>query len=127
MDARWSASGRCAEGLSPVRRRLCGISDLRETDSKGFAMHDGAPGVFVVRQGKQIRVWRDACPHVHGAPLAWRRDAYLSADGSQIVCHAHGARFEPHDGRCVVGPALGEALTPVPWVTDAEGGIWIDE
>ena len=69
------------------------------------------------------RAWRDACPHVAGAPLAWRKNAYLSADGRHLVCHAHGARFDPASGRCLLGPALGQSLQPLALVLHSNGEV----
>ena len=69
------------------------------------------------------RAWRDACPHVAGAPLAWRKNAYLSADGRHLVCHAHGARFDPATGACLIGPALGQSLCAVPITIDEHGEV----
>ena len=55
--------------------------------------------------------------------MAWRRHAYLSPDGRQVMCHAHGARFEPDTGLCVHGPCRGQRLRPVPLHVDAEGTV----
>ena len=72
-----------------------------------------------------MKGWLNACPHVDGAPLAWRKDAYLSADGQTIVCYGHGAVFDPESGVCVRGPCIGQRLTPVPLERDAHGILWI--
>lgn len=101
-------------------RPLCAASDLPEGTAKGFAAH----GMLVVRHGGQVYGWRDACPHYGDTPLAWRRDAYLNADASRIVCAAHGALFEPDTGLCTLGPCLGQSLTPVT-VTMGAGG-WLE-
>jgi nitrite reductase/ring-hydroxylating ferredoxin subunit len=82
--------------------------------------------MFVVRRGERVRGWLDACPHVDGAPLAWRKDAYLSADGASIVCYGHGAVFDIETGVCTQGPCVGQALTPVAVQRDEEGALWID-
>lgn len=82
--------------------------------------------MFVVRSGAQVRGWLDACPHVDGAPLAWRKDAYLSADGSSIVCYGHGAVFDIDTGVCTKGPCVGQALRPVEVHSDEEGVLWLD-
>jgi nitrite reductase/ring-hydroxylating ferredoxin subunit len=95
---------------------LCALSDLPPGSARGFG------AVFAVHTAAGVKVWRDRCPH-EGLPLPWRRDAYLSSDGGAIVCHAHGARFEPATGRCVMGPCLGESLTPVAAWLDARGNL----
>lgn len=91
--------------------RLCALAQLSEGQSRGFdpwgAGHDQ---VFALLHQGQVRVYRNSCPHLD-VPLEYRKDRYLSADGAWIICYAHGARFDPFDGRCVYGPCLDEHLT----------------
>jgi len=103
---------------------LTNIDELADGDSRGF--DPGASGrdtMFVVRQGAALHAYLNACPHIDGAPMAWRKDAYLSGDRRHIVCHAHGARFDIASGRCVLGPCENQALTPIPLKTLPSGGI----
>lgn len=103
---------------------LCQRDALPEQGARGFdpegAGHDT---LFLVRQGHDVYGWRDACPHMDGAAMAWRKDAYLSGDGRFIVCHAHGARFDIRTGKCLLGPCEGDSLTPVALHIDAAGAI----
>ena len=92
----------------------------------GQARGHAALGIFVVRHRGQVHAWRDACPHYGSTPLAWRRDAYLNADASRIVCAAHGAQFEPDTGLCTLGPCLGQSLTRVVLRLNAAGGLEFD-
>jgi len=93
--------------------RLCHLNDLPDGASRGFdPRRSGQDTLLVVRQGRRLFAYADACPH-HGTPMAWRKDAYLNAAGDRIVCAAHGAQFEIHTGRCTLGPCLDEALVPV--------------
>lgn len=101
---------------------LCHSSELLEGSAKGFERLQ----VFALCYHAQIHVWRDLCPHHGTTPLAWRRDAYLNADASRIVCAAHGAQFEPDTGLCTLGPCLGESLTRVPTRMNADGDIDIE-
>jgi nitrite reductase/ring-hydroxylating ferredoxin subunit len=79
--------------------------------SRGFdPMNQGKDAVFIVRIGQNLHAWHNDCPHVQGAPLAWRRDAYLSADGQRIVCAAHGAEFDRVSGVCTLGPCRNQSL-----------------
>lgn len=80
--------------------------------------------MFVVRHRGRVQGWRNACPHVAGAPMAWRKDSYLSADAQHIVCSAHGAQFNIDTGLCTRGPCVGESLSRVV-VHEAEGDIYI--
>ncbi len=107
---------------------LCQADEIGEGQSRGFDPHEsGEDTMFVVRWGGVLQAWRNACPHVDGAPMAWRKNAYLNADGSRIVCHAHGAEFLPDSGTCVQGPCIGKRLTAVPIVIDARGDLLVTE
>jgi len=106
----------------PAARTLCALADLPDRQSRGFdPFNAGHDTMFVVRQGQQVFAYRDACPHWADTRLPWRRHAYLSGDGSQIVCSAHGARFDIRTGTCVLGPCIGQALTLVPLQISASG------
>ena len=93
--------------------RLCHLDELPDGGARGFdPQASGRDALFVVRRGRDLRAWLDACPH-YGTPLPWRKDAYLNAAGDRIVCAAHGAQFELEHGLCTLGPCLGDALTPL--------------
>jgi len=94
--------------------RLANVADLPDPGARGFdPCEEGRDTLFVVRRGEVLRAYRDACPHFGGTPMAWRKDAYLNGDGTRIVCHAHGAQFDIASGECLLGPCLGQRLTPV--------------
>ena len=103
---------------------LCRADAIGEGRSRGFDPHGiGSDTVFLVRFRGQLHAWRDACPHVDGAPMAWRKDAYLNAAGTRITCHAHGAQFEPDTGACISGPCIGRSLQRVAIEIDAQGEV----
>jgi nitrite reductase/ring-hydroxylating ferredoxin subunit len=103
---------------------LTRIDEIADGDSRGFdPTGSGRDTLFVVRQGNALHAYRNACPHIDGAPMAWRKDAYLSGDRQHIVCHAHGARFDIASGVCVLGPCEGQALTPVTLQIHSSGEI----
>jgi nitrite reductase/ring-hydroxylating ferredoxin subunit len=105
--------------------RLCHLDDLPDGGSRGFdPQRRGQDSVLIVRRGQQLQAYADSCPH-HGTPMAWRKDAYLDAAGQHIVCAAHGALFEIDTGRCVLGPCLGDHLTPLPLTLQKDGEIHI--
>lgn len=112
------------EAGRPRWSRLCRADEIGEGQSRGFDP-DGEQrdALFVVRWHGALHAWRNACPHIGGAPMAWRRDAYMNANGTRVVCHAHGAEFMPDTGLCVQGPCLGERLMAVEIVIDADGGL----
>lgn len=104
--------------------RLCHQQELAEGQARGFDPEQrGQDGLLLVRHQGRLHAWRNACPHVDGAPLAWRKDAYLSADGRHIVCYAHGARFDIETGQCIAGPALGQSLTRLPLHLHHDGEV----
>jgi nitrite reductase/ring-hydroxylating ferredoxin subunit len=110
--------------MKPAEVKVANLFELADGQSRGFdPCGRGRDTVFIVRRGGHLHAWRDACPHLgnEGSPMAWRKDAYLNHDGTRIVCHAHGAQFDLVTGLCLLGPCLGQSLTPVP-VRVGEGG-----
>lgn len=105
---------------------LCRLADLAPGSARGFdPWHEGQDTMFVVRREGGVRAWRNDCPHMPGAPLAWRKDAYLSVDGRSIVCYGHGATFDLDTGQCITGPCMGQALSAVAVHVTAGGEIWL--
>lgn len=105
---------------------LCRLQDIADGGARGFDPGGaGRDTVFVVRRGARLYAYRDACPHVAGAPMAWRKDAYLSGDASRIVCSAHGAWFDIATGACTLGPCLGQSLAGVALAVHGGGGVWL--
>lgn len=94
-------------------RRLCALDDIPDGEAKGFAAPPGDfVGLFAMRQGDVVRVWRNSCPHL-GVPLDWAPDEFLDATGTLIQCATHGAKFRLDDGYCISGPCTGESLEPI--------------
>lgn len=90
---------------------LCRFDELIDGRARGFdPLRRGSDSLFVVRNGERLRMYRNSCPHLD-VPLEYRKDRFLSADGSRIVCYAHGAQFLPESGLCVHGPCLGQHLS----------------
>jgi len=106
---------------------LCPSDAIAEGQDLGFDPEaQGQTTVFVLRWRGQWHAWQDWCPHWGTGPMAWRRHAYFSGDGQSLMCHAHGARFDPLSGLCTLGPCQGQALRPVALRLDASGAIEID-
>ncbi|HEU0201726.1 MAG TPA: Rieske (2Fe-2S) protein [Burkholderiaceae bacterium] len=104
--------------------RLCHLSDLPDGGSRGFdPLGEGRDTMFIVRRGTELHAYRDACPHWAGTPMAWRKDAYLNADGTRIVCSAHGAQFDIASGVCTLGPCLGQSLDALAVTVSEDGQI----
>jgi nitrite reductase/ring-hydroxylating ferredoxin subunit len=105
---------------------LCRADELAEGQSRGFdPWGDGHDTVLLVRHRGELHGWLDACPHYDGTPMAWRKDAYLNADRSRIVCAAHGAQFDIASGVCTLGPCLGQSLQRVAIAISTEQQIFI--
>ncbi len=73
----------------------------------------GRDQVFLVSKDEKFFAYVNACPHVDGAPLAWKKNEYLDRDRQNIVCSGHGALFDIETGVCTIGPCLGQALKKV--------------
>ena len=99
---------------------LCALDEVADPGAKGFiggTRESPLPG-FVVRSGDAVHAYLNVCPHA-GRPLNWRPDAFLTKDGSQIMCSAHGALFEPTTGLCIAGPCSGASLRRIDARIDA--------
>ncbi|MCP1469301.1 nitrite reductase/ring-hydroxylating ferredoxin subunit [Sphingobium sp. OAS761] len=108
-----------------MERALCRVSDLADGKSRGLdPLNEGCDTMFVICRGEDVYAYRNACPHVPMAKMAWRKDEYLNADGSLIRCSAHGALFSIATGECIAGACVGAWLTPVNTVI-REGYLWL--
>ena len=106
---------------------LCRLDALEQSGSLGFDLADeGQDQFFVVHVHGQVHGWMNACPHVQGSPMAWRRHAYLDASKQWIQCHAHGALFDPHTGLCTEGPCKGQYLKRVGLMVDEGGQVRLE-
>ncbi len=65
-----------------------------------------------------VRAFENWCPHA-GHPLNLKPHAFLSPDGTLLLCHSHGALFEKEDGLCVAGPCAGRRLRAISIEVDA--------
>lgn len=80
---------------------------------------DGEPKVlsleesgFAICKNGQYYAYRNHCPHI-GSPLDWLPDQFFSDDGENLLCHTHGALFDPATGDCLSGPCP-RGLYPIP-------------
>lgn len=89
-------------------RPLCVLADLEATGAKGVLVDapSAALHIVVVRDGAQVRAYRNECPHL-GMPLEILADHFLDETGDHLVCRTHGARFSVRDGYCISGPCRG--------------------
>ncbi|MBV1788689.1 Rieske 2Fe-2S domain-containing protein [Marinobacterium sp. D7] len=106
---------------------LCRSEDVPEGESRGFDPHgEGRDSMFLVRRDGRLYGWLNACPHVAGASMAWRKDRYLNSQGTYITCYAHGALFEIATGVCIQGPCPGKRLQQLTVREDTEGTVMFE-
>lgn len=99
---------------------------LKEGESLGVRLDGTQRDVaFLIRLKGDLLAYRNSCPHIPGAPLAWRRHTYLNKDATRIVCSGHDAWFELEDGRCIKGPCKGEALEPLAVKCSGDSDVFI--
>jgi nitrite reductase/ring-hydroxylating ferredoxin subunit len=103
-----------AMNLALAGAALCRLDDIGDPGGKGFSFGEASARreIFVVRRGRQIFGYVNACPHV-GTTLDWRPDEFLTFDKRRLLCGTHGAVFDIATGACLKGPCAGKALTPV--------------
>lgn len=98
---------------------ICRLADMPEDKARGFTLN-GPDGerleVIIWRDEQGIRGFVNQCPHL-GLPLETFPDRFLSADGTHLICSAHGAQFDAQGG-CFAGPCKGDALTRLPLEID---------
>ena len=94
-------------------RILCRLEDIPDGRARGLLPLDRDDRLFVVRRGQRIDIYLNSCPH-NWRPLDYAQDQFLSANGREIVCYAHGAHFSIDSGECIDGVCIGQFLIPVP-------------
>lgn len=79
-----------------------------------FGLGPSAFRMIVVRTAQDAVVgYLNICPH-YSQTLNRKADAFLSPDGTSLMCSQHFALFRIADGVCFSGACPGEALDPVP-------------
>jgi nitrite reductase/ring-hydroxylating ferredoxin subunit len=97
-------------------QRICPAPQLRERDEGVRGLMQTAQGsypVFVLRIDGVARAWLNQCAHV-GIELDWLPGRFLDDRAESILCAAHGASYDPVDGRCRAGPCRGRGLKKMP-------------
>ncbi len=60
-----------------------------------------------------IRAYRNLCRHLP-VPLDGGTGAFLTSDGTHLLCGTHGATYRLRDGLCIDGPCEGLGLLRLP-------------
>jgi len=80
---------------------------------------------FAVRVDGTVRAYVNACAH-QGLELDWNPCHFFDREAQHLVCEAHGAVYEPADGRCVDGPCRGKGLVSLR-VVERDGRVLLIE
>jgi len=109
---------------------VCRVDDIPNQRARGFVLlrrgEDGGERpwpILVLRWGRHILGYENACPHQQSR-LDWERDDFLDGSGTRFACGKHGALFDFGTGTCVEGPCAGERLTSVELAID-DGDICV--
>ncbi|MCC6646430.1 MAG: Rieske 2Fe-2S domain-containing protein [Polyangiaceae bacterium] len=68
-----------------------------------------AAGALLGRVDGQLVAYANVCRHL-AIPLDYGDGEVTEPDGELLLCHHHGATFEPRDGECTGGPCVREFL-----------------
>jgi nitrite reductase/ring-hydroxylating ferredoxin subunit len=112
-----------------ARERLIGASSQLSEGGDGLRFDVARPGgdvpAFAVRYGGRVCAFLNRCAHVP-IELDWQPGRFFDLSGHYLICSMHGAHYEPHSGRCVMGPCKGRKLAPVE-VIERDGNIYLME
>jgi len=96
-ESHWQQVDRPGEGQT-----VCFALSATILLSGGQTVDIQEQGFLLCFQG-ELRAWRNHCPHV-GSPLDWIPGQFFRDDGERLICHSHGALFDPLSGACLSGP-----------------------
>ena len=114
--------------MAAAERLICPAAALVEGgDGVRFEVPapDGVVAAFAVRYGGRVYGYVNRCAHVP-LELDWLPGRFFDLSGHYLICAAHGARYEPHSGRCVAGPCRGARLVPLALV-ERDGKVYLKE
>ena len=90
---------------------ICDLRTIGAVTALSVRSEAGAFPLLLAQDGDELLAYVNACPHQY-LPLDYRSDRLVSADGTMLMCSAHGARFDILTGAAVAGADCG--LDPVP-------------
>ena len=88
------------------------LSTSPQTSEVAMPSVEMREGGFAICVGGSFYAYRNHCPHT-GSPLDWMPNQFFSEDRQMLMCHTHGALFDPSTGRCLSGPCP-RGLYPLP-------------
>jgi nitrite reductase/ring-hydroxylating ferredoxin subunit len=92
---------------------LCRLTDIPDGGATAVdaLLADGEQSLILLRDGGQVRGYRNVCPHA-GRRLDYAPGKFLLKDDT-LICAVHGASFQRQAGVCVAGPCRGDSLRAV--------------
>ena len=114
--------------MAAAERLICAAADLVEA-GRGVCFevsHGGetAPA-FAIRWQGQVRAYLNRCAHVP-VELDWQPGEFFDDSKLYLICAAHGALYDPVDGRCLWGRCERRGLVPLE-VVERDGQIYLRE
>ncbi|WP_265499612.1 Rieske (2Fe-2S) protein [Paracoccus beibuensis] len=97
--------------------RICRAAEVTGVHPMTVQTERGEFPLILVRDRDVICAFVNACPHQY-LPLDYRGTTLLSADGTKLLCTAHGASFDKATGDVIAGADCG--LDPVPVVQEGD-------
>ena len=88
---------------------ISGLTGERDLQAFDYTDPFGQPATgFVVRWKGELVAYRNLCPH-WAVPID-HEGSFFDETGRLLMCHHHGARFDPGSGECTFGPPHGQRL-----------------
>lgn len=112
--------------MAARQRLICASSQLVEG---GDGLRFDVPGferpqpAFAVRHGGVAHAYLNRCAHVP-VELDWIHGKFFDLTGAYLICAVHGAHYEPHSGRCAMGPCKGRSLVKLV-VDERDGAVYL--
>ena len=95
---------------APVKIDIANLT--QDGQAKSFEYEDAfgrqASGVLV-RWAGEFKAYRNLCPH-WSMPLDADTGEFFDPNKRALQCKMHGARFDPKNGECIMGPCEGDRL-----------------
>lgn len=91
-----------------------------------FPMANGtvARSALVGAVNGRLVAYANLCRHL-AVPLDLHDGNVMDDHGGKLVCHRHGAIFEPATGECIAGPCEGQSLYPFSVETEGDEAVLV--
>jgi nitrite reductase/ring-hydroxylating ferredoxin subunit len=96
----------------PAGTPVCASAEVTGTLTLEVSSEAGRFPMILVQSPEGLRGYVNACPHQY-LPLDYRVAQLLSADGTMLLCTAHGARFDAASGAVIGGADCGLDMVPL--------------